>query len=505
LDAPRLKSGAVAAMEAAMRVDRWQKQLQAALDPSSPKRDGDDAELRVHLIGIGGAGLSAIAHVLLERGIRVSGSDRQQSERTRRLAVAGARIFGRQGAEELTGLPERERPDVVLISSAVDETNAERQAAHKLGIPIVTRESFLPPLLAGRDVIAVAGTHGKSTTTAMIVQTLHASGCDAGYIIGADLPGFGNAHAGTAAAFVIEADEYDRMFHGLTPLVAVVTNVEWDHPDCYPTPASFVDAFRQFVAQVRAQGCVVSCGDDPGAEALRTGRSPGRGGAWLTYGLHDGCDVRATAETVGASGGYAAAVQSEGNSIGRLQIQAPGLHNLRNALAALTVARRCGVPTAQILASLQQYTGIGRRFELKGTRRGVTVVDDYAHHPTEIQATLAAARNLFGERRIWAVFQPHTFSRTRAMLNKIACSFDQADAVLVTDIYAARESGDRALAAAEVASASAHPAIRHSGDIEDTSALLHAEVTAGDVVLTLGAGTSHRIGETLLERLGTDG
>ncbi|MCY4412814.1 MAG: UDP-N-acetylmuramate--L-alanine ligase [Caldilineaceae bacterium] len=487
-----------------MRVDRWQKQLQTALDASSSKRDGDDAELRVHLIGIGGAGLSAIAHVLLERGIRVSGSDRQQSERTRRLAAAGARIFGRQGAEELTGLPAGERPDVVLISSAVDETNPERQAAQKLGIPIVRRESFLRPLLAGRDVIAVSGTHGKSTTTAMIVQTLHASGCDAGYIIGADLPGFGNAHAGTAAAFVIEADEYDRMFHGLTPMVAVVTNVEWDHPDCYPTPTSFVDAFRQFVAQVRAEGCVVSCGDDPGAEALRTGRPAGGGPAWLTYGLHDRCDVQAAGETVDASGGYAAAVRVEGNSIGCLQLQAPGIHNLRNALAALTAARRCGVPAAQILASLHQYTGIGRRFELKGTRRGVTVVDDYAHHPTEIQATLAAARNCFGERRIWAVFQPHTFSRTRAMLHKIACSFDNADTVLVTDIYAARESGDRAMAAAEVASSSAHPSIRHSGDIEETSALLHTEVTAGDVVLTLGAGTSHRIGETLLERLGTD-
>ena len=489
-----------------MRSDRWQKQLQEALDASPPKRGGEDAELRVHLIGIGGAGLSAIAHVLLERGIRVSGSDRQESERTRRLAAAGAKIFGRQGAAaELTGLPARERPDVVLISSAVDETNQERQAAQMLGIPIVRRESFLRPLLAGRDVIAVSGTHGKSTTTAMIVQTLHASGCDAGYIIGADMPGFGNARAGTAAAFVIEADEYDRMFHGLTPMVAVVTNVEWDHPDCYPTPTSFVDAFRQFVTQVRAEGCVVSCGDDPGAEALRTGRASGGGSAWLTYGLHDGCDVQAIGETVGGSGGYAATVQSEGNSIGRLQLQAPGIHNLRNALAALTVARHCGVPTAQVLASLHQYTGIGRRFELKGTRRGVTVVDDYAHHPTEIQATLAAARNRFGERRIWAVFQPHTFSRTRVMLDKIACSFDNADEVLVTDIYAARESGDRAMAAAEVAAASPHPSIRHSGDIEDTSALLHAEVTAGDVVLTLGAGTSHRIGETLLESLGADG
>ena len=493
-------------MGAEMPVDIWQKQLQKALDASLPRKGGDDTWPRVHLIGIGGAGLSAIAHVLLEWGIHVSGSDRQESERTRRLAVAGAKIFGRAGAAaELPGLPDRDRPDVVLVSSAVDETNPECQTAHRLGIPVVRRETFLRPLLVGRDVIAVSGTHGKSTTTAMIVQTLHASGCDAGYIIGADLPGFGNAHAGTAGAFVIEADEYDRMFHGLTPMMAVVTNVEWDHPDCYPTPASFVGAFRQFVAQMRADGCVVSCGDDPGAEALRTGRTTEGGPAWLTYGLHDACDVQAAAETVGASGGYAATVYSEGKSFGRLQLQAPGIHNLRNALAALTVARRCGVPATQILASLHQYTGIGRRFELKGTRRGVTVIDDYAHHPTEIQATLAAARNRFGERRIWAVFQPHTFSRTRAMLHKIACSFDNADAVLVTDIYAARESGDRALAAAEVAAASRHPSIRHSGGIEKTSSLLHDEVTAGDVVLTLGAGTSHRIGETLLERLGTDG
>ena len=484
----------------------WQMRLQELVNAPLQGRGADDATLRVHLIGIGGAGLSAIAHVLLEQGLRVSGSDRQESERTRRLAASGATIFGRQeAAETLTQLPAPQRPDVVLISSAVHETNPERQAAQRLGIPIVKRESFLRPFLAGRDVIAVSGTHGKSTTTAMIVQTLHASGCDAGYIIGADLPGCSNAHAGTARAFVIEADEYDRMFHGLTPIVAVITNVEWDHPDCYPTPGSFSDAFRQFVAQVRAEGCVISCGDDPGAEALRKDRAAVNGPTWLTYGLHDGCDVQAIGETVGESGGFAAAIQHRGKSLGRLQLQAPGIHNLRNALAALTVAQRCGAPVAQTLISLHQYTGIGRRFELKGTRRSVTVIDDYAHHPTEIQATLAAARNRFGERRIWAVFQPHTFSRTRAMLHNIARSFANADAVLVTDIYAARESGDRAMAAAEVAAASPHPSIRHSGNVEDTSVLLHDEVTAGDVVLTLGAGTSHRIGELLLERLGTDG
>ena len=490
-----------------MRRETWQQRLQQAASAHLQGGSTGDTPPWVHLVGIGGAGLSAIAHVLLEQGIRVSGSDRQESERTRRLAAAGARIFGRQeAAGEFAGLPAREQPDVVLISSAVDEANQERRAAQRLGIPIVRRESFLPPFLAGREVIAVSGTHGKSTTTAMIVQTLHASGCDAGYIIGADLPGYGNAHAGTRQLFVIEADEYDRMFHGLTPAVAVVTNVEWDHPDCYQSPASFSEAFRQFVAQVRGEGCVISCGDDPGAEALRRDCSTEGGPAWLTYGLNDRCDVRAVGAASGARGGFAATVEQGGSSIGRLQLQAPGVHNLRNALAALTVARRCGVPTAQVLASLQAYAGIGRRFELKGTRKGVTVIDDYAHHPTEVEATLAAARARFGDdRRIWAVFQPHTFSRTRALLHNFARSFDDADAALVTDVYAARESGDRAAAAAEVTAASVHPSIRHSGDVESTSALLYAEVAAGDVVLTLGAGTSHRIGELLLERLAADG
>lgn len=489
-----------------MRRETWQQRLQQAASAHLRGGSAGAAPPRVHLVGIGGAGLSAIAHVLLEQGIGVSGSDRQESERTRRLAAAGARIFGRQeAAGEFAGLPAREQPDVVLISSAVDEANQERQAAQRLGIPIVKRDSFLPPFLAGREVIAVSGTHGKSTTTAMIVQTLHASGCDAGYIIGADLPGYGNAHAGTSRVFVIEADEYDRMFHGLTPAVAVVTNVEWDHPDCYLSPASFSEAFRQFVAQVRGGGCVISCGDDAGAEALRQECAAGVGPAWLTYGLNDGCDVRAVGAAAGAQGGFAATVEHEGSSIGRLELQAPGVHNLRNALAALTVARRCGVPAAQVLASLQEYAGIGRRFELKGTRKGVTVIDDYAHHPTEVAATLAAARARFGDRRIWAVFQPHTFSRTHALLHSFARSFDDADAALVTDVYAARESGDRAASAAEVTAASVHPSIRHSGDVENTSALLHAEVVAGDVVLTLGAGTSHRIGELLLERLAADG
>ena len=216
-----------------------------------------DQTLGVYLIGIGGAGLSAIATVLLEQGARVAGSDRQASAATQRLQELGARVVIGQAAENLTDLPPDTRPDVVLISSAVDGQNPERRAAEDLGIPVVKRSEFLPALLANRRVIAVAGAHGKTTTTAMIVHVLRSGGVDCGYIVGSDVPGYGNGAAGTAPEFVIEADEYDRMFLGLRPAVAVITNVEWDHPDCYPTPASFRRAFMQFTDGVDRDGLVI--------------------------------------------------------------------------------------------------------------------------------------------------------------------------------------------------------------------------------------------------------
>ncbi|MBK8800321.1 MAG: hypothetical protein IPM07_30290 [Anaerolineales bacterium] len=227
-----------------------------------------DATLRVHLIGMGGAGLSAIAAVLLELGVQVSGSDRQPSAVTERLATRGAQVMLGQRAENLTELAPTQRPDVVLISSAVDVHNAERRAAEALGLPVVKRDVFLPALLAHRRLIAVAGTHGKTTTTAMIVQTLRTGGIDCGYIIGSDVPNFGSGAAGSAPEFVLEADEYDRMFLGLKPEIAVLTNVEWDHPDCYPTPASFRRAFMQFTETVERDGLIVACTDDEGASGV---------------------------------------------------------------------------------------------------------------------------------------------------------------------------------------------------------------------------------------------
>ncbi|MFZ1752248.1 MAG: UDP-N-acetylmuramate--L-alanine ligase [Caldilineaceae bacterium] len=472
------------------KLSNWQERLHTA-----------DPTLRVHLLGIGGAGLTPIATVLHEMGIRVSGSDSQASSRTQALEALGVQVYSSQRAENLNSLTAAERPDVVLISSAVHAENPERQAAEALGIPVVKRREFLAVLLSTRSVIAVAGTHGKSTTTAMIVQALHENGIDAGYIIGSDLPGYGNAHNGRAEWFVIEADEYDRMFLGLTPQVAVLTNVEWDHPDCYPTATSFQRAFAQFVDQTRHNGLIVSCGDDEGAEELRA-FAPTRGW-WISYGLDEDAELRAIAPTVAPNGCYRTEILWWGAPLVTLALNVPGIHNVWNGMAALAVARYCGVPVVDAAAALGRYTGIARRFEWKGETNGVTVIDDYAHHPTEVIATLSAARARFGERRLWAIFQPHTFSRTRQLLHEMAASFAHAERVIVTDIYAAREKDDGTLDASQLVAASSHLAIQHISGLEAIADYLAQHVTPGDVVITLGAGTSYRIGEMLLERLGS--
>ncbi len=372
-------------------------------------------DLRVHLIGIGGTGLSAIATVLLEMGIQVSGSDRQANAQTERLTGLGARVFPQQGAANLLDLPADQRPEVVLISSAINEENPERQAAESLGLPVVKRNEFLLPLLAQRQVIAVAGSHGKSTTTAMIVQMLHEMGVDCGYIIGTTMTGYGNAKAGRSPYFVIEADEYDHMFLGLRPAIAVITNVEWDHPDCYPTDSSFRRAFVQFTDQVPKDGQIISCADDAGAEEIRSFRST-HGQKWTTYGLGPAATLWATNPSAGPDGGYASDMNWWSQYVGHLALHVPGLHNLRNALAAMCVARSCNLSIAKAAETLATFQGTARRFEYKGTERDVVVYDDYAHHPTEISATLFAARQRHKGQRIWAVIQPHTFSRTRTVL-----------------------------------------------------------------------------------------
>ncbi len=466
----------------------WQERL-AAADPT----------LRVHLLAIGGSGLSAIANVLLESGIQVSGSDRQDSPALSQLEKAGAKVFRSQLASNLSEMPAEQLPDVVLMSSAIDVSNPERQAAEALGIPVVKRSQFLPALLDKRTVIAVSGTHGKSTTTAMTITALRQGGIDCGYIVGATLPMYGNAAAGSSPWFVIEADEYDRMFHGLHPTVAIVTNVEWDHPDCYPTPESFRQSFVEFIAGARPNATIVACADDGGAESLAEGAKK-LGYTWLRYGINENAEVRASQLQSVEDKGYRAQLWIQGSQT-QLEMLVPGVHNVRNALAAIAAATVAGVDAQIATAAVGSYNGASRRFEIRGVAAGVTVIDDYAHNPAKVQATLAAARSRYPGRRIWAIFQPHTFSRTRTLLHEMAASFADADQVIVSDIYAAREQNDGSVSAADIVAASSHPAIAHIGKLTDITEMLASQVEANDVVITLSAGDGNKVGEWLLEAL----
>ena len=463
-----------------------------------------DKTLRVHLVGIGGTGLSAIARVLLEMGIQVSGSDRQVGAALAPLARQGARIMSGQARDNLINLPAHELPDVVLISSAVDAANPERQAAEELGLPVVKRSEFLPVLLFNRRLIAVAGTHGKTTTTAMIVQVLRQAGIDCGYIIGSEVPTYGNAAAGSAAEFVLEADEYDHMFLGFHAQIAVVTNVEWDHPDCYPTPASFRRAFMQFTDNVDRDGVIIACADDVGAMLVHD-YAPSRGPRWLLYGTGLAAGLRAVNVRPLPGEGISAEIEWWNAPSGRLQLAVAGIHNVRNALAALAVAASCGLSSETAAAALADYRGSARRFEWKGEAGGVTVIDDYAHHPTEVMATLAAARQRYPDRRIWAVFQPHTYSRTQRMLYQMGESFEAADEVIVLDIYAAREVDDGTVSAAELVAASPHRSIRHIATIAAAADYLEGHVRPTDVVITLGAGDGNQVGDRLLHYLQEEG
>lgn len=484
-----------------------------------------DRTLHIYVIGIGGSGMSAIATVLLQMGTNVSGSDRQETTKTKQLKKAGATVYLTQVAENLLSLGRY--PDVVLISSAISPDVPDRQAAERLGLPVVKRDTFLPLLLTQRTLIAIAGTHGKSTTTSMIVKILHEAGIQAGYIIGSELPGYGNAELGTSDLFVLEADEYDRMFLGLRPTVAIVTNVEWDHVDCYPTEEDFREAFAQFAQLVNPGGLIISCADDPGIEMLRLQSK--HSVVWRTYSVVNEPGVPAhpkiITQAVCEKGshiwlkadqleprpglGYRAALHwdvsqeslQEYDSTSHLVLRVPGIHNVRNALAALCVARWCDIAEEKAIESLWTFQGIARRFEVKGEVGGITVIDDYAHHPTEVQATLAAARARYPSRRIWAVFQPHSFSRTAEFRQEISNCFAHADHVLVTDIYAAREPNQGKIHARDLVYASQHPAIQYMPSLLAATEKLVAKTKVGDVVITLNAGDGYRIGEMLLEWL----
>lgn len=448
-----------------------------------------------HLVGIGGAGLSAIARVLLESGQLVSGSDEQETEFTARLRASGVRIFIGHAAQNIAGA------ELVLVSSAVASANPEVVAAVQAGLPVVKRQDFVGGMMAERVGLAIAGTHGKTTTAALTAYLLSRSGQQPSFIVGGLISDLDtNARHGTGLPFVVEADEYDRMFLGLRPTVAVVTNVEHDHPDCYPTFAEMQAAFDEFAALVPAQGVLIVCNDDAGARALAQSARK-RGTRVVTYGLQTGADWRAELLQPNSAGGCDFLVSHAGRELGLARTRLAGDHNVCNALAALAAVDYCGVPFATALPALRAFRGVGRRFEVKGEVHGITVVDDYAHHPTEIRATLASARQRFPGRPLWAMFQPHTYSRTRALMANFASSFGDADHVVVSDIYSAREASDAALSSADLIGAMQHADAQYVGGLEAAAHTLAQRMRPGDVLLTLGAGTSHKVGELVLAEL----
>jgi UDP-N-acetylmuramate--alanine ligase len=457
--------------------------------------------MHIHLVGIGGAGMSAIARVLLGRGYRVSGSDMDSNEQTESLTASGATIFKGHDSAYIKGA------DLLVVSSAIPPTNPEWAAARGQDIPVMKRADLIGNLMTGNVGIAIAGTHGKTTTTGMVAHLLIETGFDPTVILGGTLPELGgNGRFGRGPHFVVEADEYDYMFLGLRPEIAVITNVEHDHPDLFPTLTTYQDAFRQFVDQMADQSRLFVCADDPGILDLLDDPPLTRAGL-KTYGL-DVSGIKGRALDFCAldlrpnqMGGTDFVVAIGGHSIGLARIRVPGNHNVRNALAAIALGRELGIDFAQICRALASFGGVRRRFQMMGEVADIMVIDDYAHHPTEIKVTLAAARQRFPGRRLWAVWQPHTFSRTRLLMDEFAESFREADRVIALDIYRSRESNDTGISTTDVVSRMAHPNVVYIPGREEAAAYLLERVNPGDVILTLGAGDGNLVGEWVLNGL----
>ncbi|MEX1047803.1 MAG: UDP-N-acetylmuramate--L-alanine ligase [Actinomycetota bacterium] len=446
---------------------------------------------RLHMIGIGGAGMSGIAQLLLSMGIEVQGSDLKDSRAMEDLRGAGAVVFVRHSAAQLGD------PDAVVISSAVPESNSELVEARRRGLPVLARAQVLAALAAGKRTLAVSGTHGKTTTTSMISVVLERGGLDPTFVVGGDLNESGSgARPGGGELFVAEADESDGSFLLLSPDVAVVTNIEDDHLDFYRDGGEIEDAFASFFASAKA---IVACGDDLGVR--RALELAGREA--LTYGEGPDNDV---VLTVGDSDGWNARgnLRLETGEELELALRVPGRHNLANAAAAVLAARWAGMNAASAALLMGEFSGVRRRFEHRGWVRGAEFVDDYAHHPTEVFATLDAARKE-DHGRVVAVFQPHRYTRTRAMWRPLGESLASADVIVITEVYAAGEAPIPGVSAKllidALAEAGAGKRLVYLPRRSDVVQFLAGEVRSGDLVLTLGAGDITMVADETLERI----
>jgi len=489
--------------------------MSLAADAQAPLR-ALAAGAPIHMIGVAGAGMTALAAVLLARGYPISGSDMQRSAQVERLVAQGLRFREGHDPANITGAA------LLIISAAVREENPELVAARAAGIPVVKRAAALGWLLEGLRTIAVAGTHGKTTTTAMLAVILRHAGLDPTFVVGGEVLDLGaSARWGAGGWAVVEADEYDRSFLQIRPQIAVITNVESDHLEYYGSVAAMHDAYRQFVALIRPGGTLVLNMDDPFLSALpvppdvQLVHCGGAAPEWHIGPLRYGGDgMRFTLDQSGT-----------GREGVELALLLAGMHNATNAMQAVAAAHRAGVDPAVARDALRGFRGTGRRFQRLGEAGGILVIDDYAHHPTEVRATLSAARSLYaasprspgvegadrsggaahGGRRIIAIFQPHTYSRTKLLFDQFVSAFEDADWLVLTDIYAARERDTLGVDAAQLRDAIAaqpgSPPVQLVGDLAAVPAALLPHLRRGDVVLTLGAGTITSLGPQLLEAL----
>ena len=446
---------------------------------------------KIHFVGIGGIGMSGIAEILLREGFLVTGSDLSYSQNTEAVEKAGAKIFIGHNADNVKDA------EVVVYSSAVDiNTNPETLYAREKGIPLIRRAEMLAEVSRLKYCLAVSGTHGKTTTTSMIGLITINANLDPTVIVGGRLRDFGgtNARLGGGDWTIVEADEYDRSFLQLLPTISIINNIEPEHLDIYKDFDDILDTFTEFANKVPFYGFVSLGLDDYGAKKILRKINK----KIVTFGLNKNADYRAD-NIIQTAQNLSADIYEYGNFLGTLKINVPGIHNLRNSLAAISVARKMGIEKDIIFKSLEDFKGVYRRFDIKGEYNNVLVIDDYAHHPTEIKATLAAATNY--KRRIVAAFQPHTFTRTKALYQEFAKSFDEADVVIITDIYPAREKPIEGVTGRLIVDeliALGHKNVLYIPKIDDLKQEIKNILKDGDIFITIGAGNICDVAELLI-------
>ena len=454
---------------------------------------------RVHFVGIGGIGMSGIAEVLLNLGYKVSGSDLKTSVVTQRLASLGATVFEGHSAENVVGA------EVVVTSSAIGAENPETAEAHKLHVPVIPRAEMLAELMRLKYGIAVAGMHGKTTTTSMVAAVLAAGGLDPTVVVGGRVDAMGsNARLGKSQYLVAEADESDRSFLKLSPILSVVTNIDREHMDCYRNMGDVKRTFLEFMDRIPFYGMLVVCNDDPVLRRML----PQVRRRMVTYGTRRGSDfhikltepAKVQADNTPMS---QFRVTFESSDLGEFRLHVPGVHNILNATAAIAVGIGLEIKTEEIRSGLETFRGVDRRFQLRGKAAGVSVIDDYGHHPTEIRATLSAARQC-GYRKIHVIFQPHRYTRTRDLMDQFATAFTDADSLLVLDIYPASEpplEGVTGAALAQKIKEAGGQEATYASTFADAAEAVAAATEPGDLILTLGAGSVSQLGPMILEQL----